>query len=150
MVNLSDTCYRSPRARPEKEDRTMFPHAATRPPKALLPAIITLFLTIFPFTGYALADMLSTICNNNVVSVGNMKGEVLAKCGKPLSKFAGETEDQVSVSVRAAGKDKKIRTKRIKKSKGVETWTYNIDGSYRFFIFRGGRLERIDAGGLAR
>ena len=129
----------------------MFPHAANRPVKTSIPVIITLLLTTLPLAGHAFAsDMLSTTCTNDIVSVGDLKGEVLVKCGKPLSKFAGETEDRVPVSVRSTGKDKKVRTKRVKAAKGVETWTYNIDGSYRFFIFRGGRLERIEAGGLVR
>ena len=126
----------------------MFTAAVIHRPKIIATAIITASLCIL-FSEYALAgDMTSTICNKRVVSVGDMKGEVHAKCGKPLSTFAGETEARASVSAHPAGTGKKVTRKSGKVTKGVETWTYNIDGAYRFFIFRGGRLERIETGGL--
>jgi hypothetical protein len=125
----------------------MFPIAVIRPTK--IPAAILIaatFLLLFAGSAFA-GDMMSTLCNKHVVSVGNMKGEVLAKCGKPLSKFAGETDDHTS-SAEPVGTGKKVKPKKVKRTKGVETWTYNIDGSYRFFIFRGGKLDRIESGGL--
>ena len=123
----------------------MLPTAVIHPPKISAVAIMSASL-FFLVTGYAAAgDMMSTICSNNVVSVGDMKGEVLAKCGKPLSRFAGGTEERVSTSTHPAGKGRKAP---VKREKGAETWTYNMDGSYRFFIFRGGRLEKIQTGGL--
>ncbi len=126
----------------------MPPATITRYSRITAVPLATAFLLLFS-AGYSPAgDVQSTICNNQVVSVGNMKGEVLAKCGKPLSKFAGETEDRGSSSRTPTEKGKKVRLKKTKGARGVETWTYNIDGSYRFFIFRGGRLERIETGGL--
>ncbi len=126
----------------------MLPTAVIRPTKiAAVILISAAFLLLFAGSAFA-GDMLSTICNNHVVSVGNMKGEVLAKCGKPLSKFAGETDDRVSRSTEPVGAGRKAKPKTVKRTKGVETWTYNIDGSYRFFVFRGGKLDRIESGGL--
>ena len=116
------------------------------PPKIFVIAIMNASL-FFLVAGYAAAgDMISTMCNNHVVSAGDMKGEVLAKCGKPLSRAAGETDERVSVTTLPGKKGKKVR---VKREKGAETWTYNIDGSYHFFIFRGGRLEKIRTGGSA-
>ena len=121
--------------------------------KALLG--ITIYFCLL--AGAALADMTSTICKKEVVSVGARKGEVLDKCGPPLSK-AQEIVDERTVQTvkkkkaakKASDKDAPLtgRTKTIKER--GETWTYNIDGSYRFFIFKDGRLARIETGGLAR
>ncbi len=116
------------------------------PPKIFVIAILNASL-FFLLAGYAASgDMISARCNNQVVSVGDMKGEVLAKCGKPLSRAAGKTDEGGSVTTLPGKKDKKVR---VKREKGAETWTYNIDGSYHFFIFRGGRLEKIQTGGRA-
>ncbi|HLA27024.1 MAG TPA: DUF2845 domain-containing protein [Syntrophales bacterium] len=113
------------------------------------------------------ADMMSAICNNQVVSVGDRQGEVLTKCGNPLSK-SHETVDTGSSQVlrkRQTGKKKMdkdragVARKKTDKEQVVatrskttrereETWTYNIDGSYRFFIFKEGKLANIEAGGL--
>jgi hypothetical protein len=101
-------------------------------------------------------DLMSTICRNEVVSVGDRKGEVVAKCGQPLSKSQGTVSTRASQSTikRGDGKqetDKKnveVKQKTIKEKE--ETWTYIIDGSYCFFIFKEGRLARIETGRLAR
>ncbi len=109
-------------------------------------------------TGTSLAgDLTSTICNNEVVSVGDRKSVVLDKCGPPLSR-AQETVDERTVQTikkkktakKLADKDTPLtsRTKTVKER--GESWTYNIDGSYRFFIFKEGKLARIEAGGLVR
>ncbi len=102
----------------------------------------------------AAGDLMSTICNNQVVSVGDREGVVLAKCGKPLSKSQDTAETQASQTIRKkkshkkqADKDK-ITTKKKAVKEREETWTYNIDGSYRFFIFKEGKLSKIETGGL--
>jgi hypothetical protein len=111
---------------------------------------------IFLYISMAAAgDLMSTICNNQVVSVGDRKGEVSAKCGKPLSSSQDTVETRVSQTMRKKTSDKKqaekdkttIKKKTVKER--AETWTYNIDGSYRFFIFKGGKLSKIETGGLA-
>ncbi len=114
------------------------------------------FLTLLYASPAPAGDLLSTICRNEVVSVGDRKGEVMAKCGPPLSKIqeaeASETS-QIQHKKKAAKKkaennqDVVIKKKKIKET--ADTWTYNIDGSYRFFIFKEGRLARIETGGLA-
>ncbi|MDO9584916.1 MAG: DUF2845 domain-containing protein, partial [Syntrophales bacterium] len=95
---------------------------------------------------------------------------VLVKCGKPLSKSQDTADSGSSRIVRktkpdkqkqTAGKtattgktkpgkpaaDKTLITRKTTKERG-ETWTYNIDGSYRFFIFKEGKLSGIETGGL--
>lgn len=99
-------------------------------------------------------DLMSTICNNQVVSVGDREGVVLAKCGKPLSKSQDTAETQASQTIRKKKSYKKqtdkdkITTKKKAVKERDEIWTYNIDGSYRFFIFKEGKLSRIETGGL--
>ena len=114
------------------------------------------------------ADMMSAICNNQVVSVGDRQGEVLTKCGNPLSK-SHETvdtgtsqvlkkkqpgkkktdKDRAGVAKKKADKEQVVATRSKTTREREETWTYNIDGSYRFFIFKEGKLANIEAGGLA-
>ena len=101
-------------------------------------------------------DLMSTICRNEVVSVGDRKGVVLTKCGPPLSK----SQDSVSTRVLQTTRKKKSGKNQADDSKNVttktktvkeraESWTYNIDGSYRTFIFKEGKLANIETGGLA-
>ena len=115
---------------------------------------------IGPLTDAA-GDMMSIICNNQVVSVGDRKGEVMAKCGKPLSNsqdtadiHALQTRRQKQPGKKKADKDKgdqyKVTVKKKTIKERADTWTYNIDGSYRFFVFKEGRLASIEAGGLVR
>lgn len=119
-------------------------------------AFIAFAVYMFLFASTAAAgDLLSTICNNEVVSVGDRKAVVLAKCGKPLSNFKDTTETEASQTVRKKKTYKKqtdknkVKAKRKTVKESDETWTYNIDGSYRFFIFKEGKLSGIETGGLA-
>ncbi len=103
----------------------------------------------------AASDMMSTICNNQVVSVGARQGEVLVKCGKPLSKSreAVNKETLQVLKKKKTGKNKTdtdatVAVKKKTTKQHGETWTYNIDGSYRFFTFKEGKLANIEAGGL--
>ena len=102
-------------------------------------------------------DLMSTICRNQVVSVGDRKGVVLTKCGPPLSKSldAVSTQTWLTSSQKKTGKKKADNPKTVTtKAKIIkeraETWTYNIDGSYHFFIFKEGKLATIETGGLAQ
>jgi hypothetical protein len=107
-------------------------------------------------TSAAAGDLMSTICRNEVVSVGDRKGVVLTKCGPPLSKSQDSVSTQVSQTTHKKKSGKKqtddskamtTKTKTIKER--AETWTYIIDGSYRFFVFKEGKLANIETGGLA-
>jgi len=116
----------------------------------------------------AAGDMMSAICNNQVVSVGDRQGEVLTKCGNPLSKSRETVDtgtsqvlkkkqpgkkktdkDRAGVAKKKADKEQVVATRSKTTREREETWTYNIDGSYRFFIFKEGKLANIEAGGLA-
>lgn len=104
----------------------------------------------------AAGDLMSTICRNEVVSVGDRKGVVLTKCGPPLTK----SQDSVSTKAlqttlkkksgkKQADDNKNVTTKTKTVKERAESWTYIIDGSYRFFIFKEGKLANIETGGLA-
>jgi len=120
-------------------------------------AVIFVFLvggSLLPST--AAGDLMSTICRNEIVSVGDRKGVVLTKCGPPLSKSQDAVSTQALQTTRKKKTGKKqpddtntvtTKTKTVKAR--AETWTYNIDGSYRFFIFKEGKLANIETGGLA-
>lgn len=116
---------------------------------------LSVFLTLLFASPTPAGDLLSTICRNEVVSLGDRKGEVLAKCGPPLSKIqeAEASETSPIQHKKKAAKKKAENNRNVAKKKKIkemaDTWTYNIDGSYRFFIFKEGRLARIETGGLA-
>lgn len=120
-------------------------------------AVILLFLVGGgPLASAAAGDLMSTICRNAVVSVGDRKGEVLTKCGPPSSKSQDTVSSQVSQTTlkkksgkKQTGDDKTATTKKKTVKERAETWTYIIDGSYRFFIFKEGKLATIEAGGRA-
>lgn len=120
-------------------------------------AVVFIFLAggVLP-ASVALGDLMSTICRNEVVSVGDRKGVVLDKCGPPLSKSLDAVSTKTWLTTREkqtgkkqADKSKTVTTKAKMLKERAETWTYNIDGSYRFFIFKGGKLANIETGGLA-
>lgn len=121
-----------------------------------LVTVLLLFLILLSVAPASAGDLLSTICKNDVVSVGDRKGEVLAKCGPPLSKTQEAEASEISQiqHKKKAGKKNLADTeslvvKKKKVKERADTWTYNIDGAYRFFIFKEGRLARIETGGLA-
>lgn len=124
--------------------------------KKTLAVILLFFIGVGPLTSAAAGDLMSTICRNQVVSVGDRKGEVSTKCGPPLSKSQDTVSSEISQTThkkktgeKQADKDKAVTTKKKTVKERAETWTYIIDGSYRFFIFKEGRLAKIEAGGMA-
>ena len=60
-------------------------------------------------------DLMSTICNNLVVSVGDRKGEDSAKCGPPLSR----SQDTVSAKASQSKVQRKAGTKKADKDNRV-------------------------------
>ena len=104
----------------------------------------------------AAGDLMSTICRNEVVAVGDRKGVVLMKCGPPLSKSQDtvssrslQTTHKKKTGKKQADDNQTVTTKSKTVKERAETWTYNIDGSYRYFIFKEGKLAKIETGGLA-
>jgi hypothetical protein len=120
-------------------------------------AVILLLLTaVSPLASAAAGDLMSTICRNQVVSVGDRKGEVSTKCGPPLSKSQDAVSSKVSQTTLKKKSEKKqaddtkpVTTKKKTVKERADTWTYIIDGSYRFLIFKEGKLATIEAGSTA-
>jgi hypothetical protein len=121
-------------------------------------AMVLVFLAgAGPLASATAGDLMSAICRGEVVSVGDRKGVVLTKCGPPLSKSqeavstrALQTTLKKKASKKQADDAKTVTTKTKTIKERAETWTYNIDGSYRFFIFKEGKLANIETGGLAK
>jgi len=121
--------------------------------------IFLLLVGICPATPALAGDMMSMICRNQVVSVGDRKGEVSMKCGPPLSQSKDVAKSRVSQTTIKKKSDKKqaddkddnkaVTTKKKTVNERSDTWTYNIDGAYRFLIFKEGKLAAIEAGGTA-
>ncbi len=119
--------------------------------------VIMVFLVVCVFLASSAAgDLMSTICRNEVVAVGDRKGVVLTKCGPPLTKSQDSVSTRTSQTAlkkktakKQADDGKTVTTKTKMVKERAESWTYVIDGSYRFFIFKEGKLATIETGGLA-
>lgn len=124
--------------------------------KKKLAVILSFWVGGGPLAPAAAGDLMSTICRNEVVSVGDRKGVVLTKCGPPLSKSQDTVSSQVSQTTlkKKSGKkqtdDKAAAPKKKTVKERAETWTYVIDGAYRSFVFKEGKLAAIEAGGMAK
>ena len=120
-------------------------------------AVMLLFWGCFGSAAPVVAgDMMSMICRNQVVSVGDRKGEVSMKCGPPLSQSKDVAKSRVSQTTIKKKSEKKetddnkaVTTKKKTVNERSDTWTYIIDGAYRFLIFKDGKLATIEAGGVA-
>jgi len=98
-------------------------------------AIITLALLLMPSVSFGFR------CGNKLVAIGDTKGEVLAKCGKPDLIAKDEMREVLS----SADED---NLQQITSTTRVETWTYDL-GPNRFIkilTFEGARLTRIEDG----
>ena len=118
--------------------------------------IFLLLVGICPATPALAGDMMSMICRNQVVSVGDRKGEVSMKCGPPLSQSKDVAKSRVTQTTIKKKSEKKetddnkaVTTKKKTVNERSDTWTYIIGGAYRFLIFKEGKLAAIEAGGTA-
>lgn len=105
----------------------------------IIPTILYFVISLLPMT--ALAESIN--CNNRSVSTGVSKGEVIDKCGQPLSK------DMIGISSSGEVIRSGARSSYSGMVTYVDSWTYKIGGCYREFIFNGNRLERIIDGNKA-
>lgn len=78
-------------------------------------------------------------CNNQIVSIGDTKFEVKAKCGEPTSKEVFNEE-----IIRKIDPTTRQRIFAI-----IEEWTYNLGPQQfiRILTFKNGRLTNIETGG---
>ncbi len=90
-------------------------------------------------------------CGNRVVSTGDTKAEVLAKCGEPVTIDEEVVETAVSRrlkrDVNGPGHRQGARV-RISSTRTIETWTYNFGSNrlMRILTFEGSELKRIEDG----
>ena len=93
-------------------------------------ALITAFLLMLSVPCLAASSLR---CGNKVISVGDTKAQVLAKCGEPLLVEAGTVEK---------------RSRQRTGTASAEQWTYNFGPSkfMKILTFRGSKLMRIEDG----
>lgn len=93
---------------------------------------LLLCLSLLLTLGYAQASS-SLRCNSNLISLGDTSGEVLDKCGEPVSR-----EDLGYMEVI----DEYYQRSEVR----VEEWVYGPrNGMYHFLRFEGSRLRNIDS-----
>lgn len=99
---------------------------------------LTLFSPIF-FSMVMVGNAFAFDCNNQIVSIGDTKLEVKAKCGEPTSRevFNEEIIKKIDPATRQ-------RIFAI-----IEEWTYNLGPQQfiRILTFKNGRLVNIEMGG---
>jgi hypothetical protein len=103
--------------------------------------LASLALAVAPATGTALGD--SIHCDRGIVSTGDSKLDLLAKCGEPAlmeARFEERSHFQVSPDGRS-GASRSVAVR-------VERWTYNF-GPQRFLQFvtlETGRVTQVERG----
>ena len=110
-------------------------------PGALLLAMILTLLAV----GTGGAQTLR--CGGELVSIGDVKFEVLSKCGEPASKETFERQREVEIF---DPKDKVQR--RFRATVTVDLWTYNFGpGGFLYLVtFENGRVVDIESAGFGR
>ncbi|MDH4567243.1 DUF2845 domain-containing protein [Pseudomonas sp. BN414] len=93
---------------------------------------VLLFASLLLALGNAHAS--STLrCNSNLISLDDTTGEVLEKCGEPISRADLGFKEVV---------DEYYRRNEVR----VEEWVYGPrNGMYQFLRFEGNRLRNIDS-----
>jgi hypothetical protein len=92
-----------------------------------LPAVFAILLILQSGLAYGLR------CGNELVTEGDSRATVLAKCGEPVDRFVYVVEKKVGDSI---------------VNIVVEEWTYNL-GPYEFLYFltfANGKLQEIQTG----
>ena len=93
---------------------------------------ICLFVMATIFTSPSASHALR--CGSDLIDVGNLKHEVLVKCGTPISK------EEIGYI------DQKTEGTRITVMK-IEEWIIEVSNQYYSLVFEGNRLVRIESAG---
>ena len=92
----------------------------------LLVAILSLLFVASSFAGSSIR------CGNDLVSVGDLKIQVVNKCGKPISKEKIELDSS--------------KHRRRDNYRFIEQWIYELHhGYYDVLTFKGGKLIKIES-----
>ena len=107
-----------------------------------------LVLTVLRLPNTVVADR-ALRCHGRLVYIGDLKADVLSKCGKPdhMEQWE-ETPDGYVSQVYDYEKDRYQLPKLVKGPIRMERWTYNL-GSNRFtryLFFQNGELYKIERG----
>ncbi len=84
-------------------------------------------------------------CNGNVVAVGDIKLQVLKRCGEPALKETREKERAFKSFDRGSGRSREFYT-----SVQVDEWTYNFGPGQLLSVvtFEDGRVVNIETNGF--
>lgn len=106
---------------------------------------LALVLAVLAGAGIAAADTMR--CNGEVVSGGDLKFEVLSRCGEPAAKESRERMREVTVRSRGRNTEERVRSTVI-----VEEWTYNFGpGGFLYLVtFEDGKVVDIRSAGFGR
>ena len=106
---------------------------------------LALLLALLRGAAPAVADNMR--CNGEVVSEGDLRFEVLSKCGEPAAKESRQVVREVTVHRRDRKTSERIRT-----TVTVEEWTYNFGpGGFLYLVtFEDGTVVDIRSAGFGR
>ena len=113
--------------------------------------LIILVLFLFPIASFGES---SCRCGKDLVSIGDTKVIVKAKCGKPDSIDREElevyTKRKKDGQIQEDTDDKEVTL--TKYTKVIETWTYNMGANrlIRYLNFQNGELIKIETGEKGR
>ena len=92
-------------------------------------------------------------CQNRLVSIGDIKAEVLDKCDHPDKRDQWEEDHNSTISqIYDYKTERYIAPKRIEVPIRMERWTYNMGANklIRYLYFQNGELIKIETGERGR
>ena len=111
-----------------------------------LPGALLLAM-ILPLLAAGTSGAQTLRCGGELVSVGDVKFEVLSKCGEPASKETHERTREVEIF------DPNNRLwRRVRSTVTVDQWTYNFGpGGFLYLVtFENGKVMDIESAGFGR
>lgn len=110
--------------------------------------MLSILTTVFSLPTISYADR-ALRCRNRLVYIGDLKAEVLSKCGKPdhIEKWEEHPNGYTS-KIYDYEKERYQLPERIKGPILVERWTYNLGPNrfIRYLFFQNGTLYKIEQG----
>jgi Protein of unknown function (DUF2845) len=108
-------------------------------------AVALLLLVLLSATALHAAQTLR--CDGNVVSLGDIKFEVVSKCGEPAFKETRQKEREVVVFNQGKGTFESLRV-----TVTIDEWTYNFGpGGFLYVVtLEDGKVVSIESAGFGR
>jgi hypothetical protein len=108
-------------------------------------AVVLLLLTLVCPTAPHAAQTMR--CDGNFASVGDIKFEVISKCGEPALKETRQKEREVAVFNQGKGTFESVRV-----TVTIDEWTYNFGpGGFLYVVtLEDGKVVAIESAGFGR